>query len=138
MVTGLPAERSTLWKHVEIVSQLSTSSHLNERTCILTIADYTFPDGGRDTITSTMHWGTSPKNDAYWRATNGNKLRRSDFSDKFHTFGLEWSKDYLYTYVDGQLKQVLYWSFAGKSDMWQRGCKTFAIVHFGFLVSLRF
>ena len=35
-------------------------------------------------------------------------------------FGLEWSKDYLYTYVDNRLQQVLYVDFT-KQTFWQRG-----------------
>jgi len=37
-----------------------------------------------------------------------------------HTFGLEWSEKYLYTWVDNQLQQVLYVDFK-KQDLWDRG-----------------
>ncbi|KAK5275865.1 hypothetical protein LTR40_012377, partial [Exophiala xenobiotica] len=42
------------------------------------------------------------------------------YSEGFHTFGLEWSEDYLYTFVDNRLQQVLYVDFK-KQDLWQRG-----------------
>ncbi|KAH6721567.1 glycosyl hydrolase [Leptodontidium sp. MPI-SDFR-AT-0119] len=83
--------------------------------------NYSFPDGGRDVFTSSLHWGPTVSTDAYWRATVGKKLRRSDYSNGYHTFGLEWTKDYLLTYVDFELQQVLYWSFKGQWDMWKRG-----------------
>lgn len=88
----------------------------------ITFIDYSFPDGGRDVFTSSLHWGPTVSTDAYWRATVGKKLRRSDYSNGYHTFGLEWTKDYLLTYVDFELQQVLYWSFKGQWDMWKRGC----------------
>jgi hypothetical protein len=36
------------------------------------------------------------------------------------TFGLEWSENYLYTWVDSRLQQVLFVDFK-KKDFWQRG-----------------
>jgi hypothetical protein len=82
-------------------------------------ADY--PDGGRDVYTSTLHWGKygqkscnairinqnsgpSSDNDGFWRTTDGKALRRTDFSEGYHTFGLEWSENYLFTYLDFQLQ----------------------------------
>jgi beta-glucanase (GH16 family) len=32
------------------------------------------------------------------------KLQRGDYSENFHTFGLEWSPDYIIAYVDNGLK----------------------------------
>lgn len=79
--------------------------------------------GGRDVMTSTLHWGPSPLSDAYWRTTNGKALRRTDYTEQYHTFGVEWSEDYIYTYLDSRLVQVLFMSFktAGGEDLWQRG-----------------
>jgi hypothetical protein len=34
-------------------------------------------------------------------------LRRTDYSQGSHTFGMEWSENYLYTYVDSRLLQIL-------------------------------
>jgi len=77
--------------------------------------------GGRDIFTSTLHWGPDTANDGFWRTTDGIALRRGDFSDGYHTFGLEWSEDYIFFYLDFQLQQVLYFSFVGHGTMWQRG-----------------
>jgi beta-glucanase (GH16 family) len=54
-------------------------------------------------------------------ADRGRQLRRTDFSKKFHTFAVEWSKDYLFTYLDSRLQQVLYWKFDSKKPMWDAG-----------------
>jgi hypothetical protein len=48
---------------------------------------------GRNVMTSTLHWGPSSLTDAYWRATNGKALRRTDYMHEYHTFGIEWSED---------------------------------------------
>ncbi|KAN0093454.1 Concanavalin A-like lectin/glucanase domain containing protein [Hyaloscypha variabilis] len=80
-----------------------------------------YPNGGRDTYTSTLHWGLSSNNDGFWRTTDGKALRRSDFSEGYHTFGLEWPENYLFTYLDFKLQQVLYLAFKGQKNLWQRG-----------------
>ena len=86
--------------------------------------DMHYPLGGRDTYTSTLHWGPSSSLDGFWRTTAGRKIRRSDFAETYHTFGLEWSEDYLYTYMDSRLQNILYVGFKGKNTpktMWDRG-----------------
>jgi beta-glucanase (GH16 family) len=62
----------------------------------------TYPDG-RDSSGSTLHWGPVTELDAFYKSTGKLNLKRTDYSDKFHTFGLEWSNDYLFTYVDSRL-----------------------------------
>jgi hypothetical protein len=64
--------------------------------------------------------GTSWKTDNFFRTTQKHKIQRTDYSENWHTFGLEWDKDYLYTWVDNRLQQVLYVDFK-KQDLWQRG-----------------
>jgi hypothetical protein len=65
--------------------------------------------------------GPSSGLDAYWLSTRGKALRRTDFTKGFHTFGLEWSEDYLFTWVDNPLQQVMYWAFPKNTNMFQRG-----------------
>jgi hypothetical protein len=48
-------------------------------------------------------------------------VKRHDFSEGFHTYGIEWSKDYLYTYIDNPLQQVLYVDFKSLVNMWTWG-----------------
>ncbi|KAH7033407.1 glycosyl hydrolase [Microdochium trichocladiopsis] len=83
--------------------------------------DHDYPHG-RDYVDSTLHWGPTAKTDAYLRTTGMNRIRRTDFSESYHTYGLEWSEKYLFTYRDTRLRQVLYWSFdQSAGTMWQRG-----------------
>ncbi|KAF2864817.1 glycosyl hydrolase [Massariosphaeria phaeospora] len=84
---------------------------------------------GRDAMTSTLHWGPTSKLNAYWMTYGHKFLRRTDFAQGFHTFGLQWSKDYLYTYLDSRLKQVFYMKFGNTDTMWQRGHFEGAVVN---------
>ncbi|KIV81625.1 hypothetical protein PV11_03796 [Exophiala sideris] len=79
-----------------------------------------YSNGGRQTMSSTLHWGTSWKTDNWFRTTHSHTIQRTDYSEGMHTFGLEWSQKYLYTWVDNQLQQVLYVDFK-KQDLWDRG-----------------
>jgi hypothetical protein len=58
---------------------------------------------GNNMVGSTMHWGTSYLNDAYKLGEGQWIAKRTKYSEGFHTFGLEWSEDYLFTWVDGRL-----------------------------------
>jgi len=77
------------------------------------------PQGGNDIISSTLHWGPDPANNAWWRTNNKRKALHTTYADKFHTFGLEWSENYLFTYVNSRLLQVLYTNFDQR--LWERG-----------------
>jgi len=83
--------------------------------------DASYANGGIDTFTSTLHWGPASGFDAFWRTTNGRTLPRGDYSQSFHTFGMEWSENYLYTYIDTRLQQVLITGFGKPNTMWDRG-----------------
>ncbi|KAK5210466.1 hypothetical protein LTR47_000357 [Exophiala xenobiotica] len=78
-----------------------------------------YKNGGRETVSSTIHWG---ERNSVSVSSDLVELKhvRTDYSEGFHTFGLEWSEDYLYTFVDNRLQQVLYVDFK-KQDLWQRG-----------------
>lgn len=80
----------------------------------------TYTDG-RDSTGSALHWGTSTETDSFWRTAGKHNVRRTDYSADFHTYGLEWSQNYLFTYLDSKLLQVLYVDFTGKKDMFTRG-----------------
>ncbi|KAF3283187.1 hypothetical protein TWF970_001166 [Orbilia oligospora] len=82
--------------------------------------NYDFPQGGRDHFGSALHWGPYPGVDAYWRTMGQTTLKRSDFSKEFYTFGLEWTEDYIVTYVNNRIHQVMYIPFT-KGGFWQRG-----------------
>lgn len=75
--------------------------------------------GGRDWTSSALHWGIDLNRDAFQKTMGLHWLRRTDYSRGFHTYGLEWTENYLYTYIDNRLTQVLNVKFA-KKDMWSR------------------
>jgi len=81
--------------------------------------NYSHPQGGNDIISSTLHWGPNPANDGWWRTNVKRRALHTTYSDKFHTFGLEWSQKYMFTYVNTRLLQVMYVNF--DEPMWQRG-----------------
>ncbi|KAI0129116.1 putative gram-negative bacteria binding protein [Xylariales sp. AK1849] len=77
---------------------------------------------GRNSIGGTLHWGPSTDLDMYYLTTNSQAMRRQDFSDAFHTFGVVWTTRYILIYVDNILRQTSYIPF-GKDygDMYKRG-----------------
>ncbi|TQW00671.1 hypothetical protein V2A60_001730 [Cordyceps javanica] len=81
--------------------------------------NWTYAQGGNNIVSSALHWGPDPANDAWWKTNNKHKILRGNFGDGFNTFGLEWSQKYLFTYVNTRLMQVLYTNF--NKPMWQRG-----------------
>ncbi|KAI9841999.1 MAG: hypothetical protein M1838_003326 [Thelocarpon superellum] len=81
--------------------------------------NYTYAQGGNNIVSSALHWGPNTANDAWWRTNVKREALHSTYSDAFHTFGLEWSEKYLFTYVDTRLFQVLYTTF--NQPLWQRG-----------------
>ncbi|KAK9344266.1 concanavalin A-like lectin/glucanase domain-containing protein [Lipomyces starkeyi] len=68
--------------------------------------DHTYPVGGVNVMSSTLHWGPASGLDKCWKTTSGIRLTHSTFADGFHTFGLEWNQHYIMTYLDGRLRQV--------------------------------
>jgi beta-glucanase (GH16 family) len=81
--------------------------------------NYTYGQGGNDIISSALHWGPDPANDAWWRTNNKRRALHTTYSAGFNTFGLEWSQKYIFTYVNSRLLQVLYTNF--DEPMWRRG-----------------
>ncbi|KAH0541791.1 hypothetical protein FGG08_003746 [Glutinoglossum americanum] len=81
--------------------------------------NYTYAQGGNNIISSALHWGPDAANDAWWRTNVKRSALHTTYSKSYHTFGLEWSEKYLFTYVDTRLLQVLYTNF--DEPLWQRG-----------------
>lgn len=61
------------------------------------------PISGRDSIISALHWGPLPEADGFYKTSGQHQVRRTDYASAFHTFGVEWSEDYLFTYIDSRL-----------------------------------
>lgn len=81
--------------------------------------NHTYAQGGNNIISSALHWGPNLANDAWWRTNVKRNALHTTFSSKFHTFGVEWSEKYLFTYIDTRLLQVLYSNF--NQPLWARG-----------------
>jgi len=75
---------------------------------------------GRDSVVSALHWGPISAVDAFWKTNGKHNVRRTDYSDEFYTYGLEWSEKYLFTYINSRLLQVFFIKF-GSGNMWDRG-----------------
>ncbi|KKY13700.1 putative gram-negative bacteria binding [Phaeomoniella chlamydospora] len=77
---------------------------------------------GRDRSGSTLHWGTDSTNDAWYKTYNTFTMKQGDFSDDFHTFGMEWSEEYLFTWIDNRNNKLLNVNFGSKyGTLWERG-----------------
>lgn len=81
--------------------------------------NFSYPQGGNNIVSSTLHWGPDSENDQWWQNNNKKEALHTTYSAGFHTFGLEWSEKYIFTYIDTRLLQVLYTTF--KKPFWQRG-----------------
>ncbi|KEY69752.1 hypothetical protein S7711_03733 [Stachybotrys chartarum IBT 7711] len=80
-----------------------------------------YPEGGRDFHYGTLHWGPSTETNAYWRTTGAKKIRRGDLSQGFHTYGIQWTEDYIYFYIDSRVHQILFIGFHDDRPMYERG-----------------
>ena len=81
--------------------------------------NHTYVQGGNDIMSSALHWGPNSANDAWWRTNVKRNALHTTVGKKFHTFGLEWSEKYLFTYIDTRLLTVLYANF--NQPLWARG-----------------
>ncbi|KAI1766720.1 glycoside hydrolase family 16 protein [Hypoxylon sp. FL1150] len=81
--------------------------------------NWTYEQGGNNIMSSALHWGPDPTNDAWWRTNVKRESLHTTYSAGFNTFGLEWSQKYLFTYVNSRLLQVLYTNF--DQPLWDRG-----------------
>ena len=81
--------------------------------------NYTYAQGGNNIVSSALHWGPNSANDAWWRTNVKRNALHTTFAKTTHTFGMEWSEKYLFTYIDTRLLQVLYTNF--NEPLWTRG-----------------
>jgi len=82
--------------------------------------NYKYPEG-RDFVSSTLHWGPNYQADGYINTHGTNFVRRTDFASSWHTFGLMWTEDYIFLYLDNRLKQVMYFKTHKKDTFWNKG-----------------
>jgi beta-glucanase (GH16 family) len=57
-------------------------------------------EGGCDSYGSTLHWGVDWTQNRYDKTHGVYHHPNGRLSDEFHTYGLYWSEDRLYTYID--------------------------------------
>ncbi|CAF9941373.1 MAG: hypothetical protein ALECFALPRED_009087 [Alectoria fallacina] len=81
--------------------------------------NYSYPTGGNNIVTSTLHWGPDKTDDGYWRTSKKQEALHTTYAAGEHTYGLEWSEKYLFTYIDTRLLQILYNPF--NEYLWTRG-----------------
>lgn len=58
--------------------------------------------GGVESFGSTLHFGPDYNSDAFNKTHSVYSLANGTFNDAFHTFGLVWTEDRIYTYVDNE------------------------------------
>ena len=80
--------------------------------------NYTYEQGGNNIMSSALHWGPDPANDAWWRTNVKRAALHTTYAATSHKYGLEWSQKYLFTYINSNLLQVLYTNF--DQPLWQR------------------
>lgn len=90
--------------------------------------NYTYQLGGNDIMSSALHWGPNVGLDSWYRTFIKRTALHTTFAKTYHTFGLEWSEKYLFTYVDNRLLQALYVPFDG--PMWPKGMYFFIVGKF--------
>jgi hypothetical protein len=56
-----------------------------------------------DPLTDLKHWGPISAVDAFYKTNGLHDVRRTDYSESFYTYGLEWSEKYLFTYINSRL-----------------------------------
>ena len=81
--------------------------------------NFTYPQGGNNIVSSTLHWGPDSDNDEWWRNNVKREALHTTYASGFHTYGLEWSEKYIFSYIDTRLLQSLYTAF--DKPFWQQG-----------------
>lgn len=75
--------------------------------------------GGVESFASTMHWGPDFSKNFYTQTHAEYSLSSGTFNDDFHTFGLYWDQNQLYTYLDNDSNKVLQVNTKDKS-FWEK------------------
>jgi len=81
--------------------------------------DASYSAGGVNCFGSTLHWGPYYPQDPYELTHGDYCLQGSTFNDDFHTFGLVWNENEMYTYVDNDSNRVMHTNF--NSSFFEKG-----------------
>ena len=68
--------------------------------------DASYSAGGNNRFASTLHWGPDYSTNRY-PMTHKEFLYQGSLDDEFHTYGLYWDENRLYTYLDTPSNIVL-------------------------------
>ncbi|KAL0255819.1 hypothetical protein I308_100628 [Cryptococcus tetragattii IND107] len=82
--------------------------------------DASYPDRGVDYAQSDLHWGPTTDLDRLYLTWGYREQRRTYYSQKYRTFGLEWNDKFMWTYIDSRISQVISLRF-NKESFWTRG-----------------
>ncbi|KAI8823561.1 uncharacterized protein EV422DRAFT_521447 [Fimicolochytrium jonesii] len=84
--------------------------------------DAAYPGQGTETFGSTLHWGPSYQYNG-WAQTHKDRSLPSgqSFADGLHVYGLEWTPEYIKTYVDTPDNVVLNVPFSADGSFWNKG-----------------
>ena len=103
-------------------THISTHAHIHTRSphTLITHVPYSY-DRVHFRFGSTLHWGPYYGEDKFASTHATAKAPAGgDFSTDFHTFGVEWSEDYLFTYLDTRDNVVLNVTFP-TGGFWEKG-----------------
>ena len=81
--------------------------------------NYTYPQGGNNVVSSTLHWGPDSDNDGWYQNNNKRNALHTSWSSGFQTYGMEWNEKYIFTYIGTRLLQVMYVQFT--KPFWNKG-----------------
>lgn len=81
--------------------------------------NYTYPQGGNNIVSSTLHWGPDTSEDGWYMNNVKREALHTTYAKGFHTFGIEWSEKYIFSYIDTRLLQVMYVNF--NKPFWDKG-----------------
>ncbi|KAL7423010.1 hypothetical protein Q5752_002308 [Cryptotrichosporon argae] len=75
---------------------------------------------GVDYAQSDIHWGPTVDLDREYLTWGYREERRKYYNQEWHTFGLEWNENYMWTYTDTKVSQSMSLRF-NKESFWKRG-----------------
>ena len=81
--------------------------------------DESYEAGGLNCFGSTLHFGPFFPEDPYNLATEQYCMSSGNLNDDFHTYGLSWSEEGIYTYIDDDSNRVLDMPFT--TSFWELG-----------------
>ncbi|KAG5923836.1 hypothetical protein E4U42_004824 [Claviceps africana] len=80
-----------------------------------------YPEGGRDHYYGTLHWGPTSETDSYWKTTKAKKIRRGDYAKGFNTYGIQWTPNYIYFYINSRVHQIFFVGFKPEMPLYELG-----------------